>query len=75
MFGLAVLDYLLLNISKTLIITLGLGIIGGYFAVLIVYSLVAQYLFRQKHKEARERIKFYNNDLTKLLKMYEKEKR
>ena len=75
LFGLAVLDYLLLNISKTLIITLGLEIIGGYFAVLIVYSLVAQYLFRQKHKEARERIKFYNNDLTKLLKMYEKEKR
>jgi len=75
LFGLAVLDYLLLNISKTLIITLGLGIIGGYFAVLIVYSLVAQYLFRQKHKEAKERIKFYNNDLTKLLKMYEKEKR
>jgi len=75
LFGLAVLDYLLLNISKTLIITLGLEIIGGYFAVLIVYSLVAQYLFRQKHKEAKERIKFYNNDLTKLLKMYEKEKR
>ena len=32
-------------------------------------------IFRQKHKEAKERIKFYNNDLTKLLKMYEKEKR
>ena len=76
--GLAVLaglDYLVANISKTLIITMGLGIVGGYLAVLIVYSLVAQYLFRQKHKEARERIKFFNNDLTKLLKLYEKEKR
>ena len=76
--GLAVLaglDYLVANISKTLIITMGLGIVGGYLAVLIVYSLIAQYLFRQKHKEARERIKFFNNDLTKLLKLYEKEKR
>ena len=76
--GLAVLagfDYLVANISKTFIIALGLGIIGGYLAVLIIYSLIAQYLFRQKHKEARERIKFFNNDLTKLLKLYEKEKR
>ena len=76
--GLAVLaglDYFVANISKTFIIALGLGIIGGYLAVLIIYSLIAQYLFRQKHKEARERIKFFNNDLTKLLKLYEKEKR
>ena len=72
---LAGLDFLVANVSKTMIITLGAGIVGGYLAVLIIYSLVAQYLFRQKHKEARERIKFFNNDLTKLLKLYEKEKR
>ena len=72
---LAALDYLLLNLSKSLIITMGLAIVGGYLAVLIVYSLVAQYVFRHKHKGARERIRYYNNDLTKLLKMYEKEKR
>lgn len=71
----AALDFLLANISKALIITLGLVIIGGYLAVLIIYSLVAQYVFRQKHNEARERIRFYNNDLTKLLKWYEKERR
>ena len=71
---LAALDYLVANLSKKLIITLGLGIVGGYAAVLIVYILIAQYLFRKKHKEAKERIRFYNNDLEELLKMYEKEK-
>ena len=69
------LDFLLVNLSKTLIVTLVLGIAGGYVMILIVYVLLAQYLFRQKHKEAKERVRLYNEDLTELLKMYEKEKR
>lgn len=71
----AAFDFLVANISKALILAMVSGIVGGYLAVLIIYSLIAQYLFRQKHKEARERIRLYNNDLTELLKLYEKEKR
>ena len=72
---LASLDFLLLNLSKSLIITMILGIAGGYVAVLIIYILLAQYIFRQKHKEAKDRLASYNYNLTELLKMYEKEKR
>lgn len=72
---LAMLDFLLANLSKALLISMIFGIAGGYIAVLIIYIMIAQYLFRQKHKEARERVKLYNNNLTKLLKMYEKGKR
>lgn len=71
---LAALEFLLVNLSKTLIITMVFGIVGGYFAVLIVYTLISQYIFRKKHKEAKQRMKLFNYSLTELLKMYEKEK-
>lgn len=71
----AALDYILNNISKSFVIMLILGIAGGYVAILIVYGLIAQLLFSKRHKEARERVKDYNRNLTKLLRMYEKEKR
>lgn len=71
---LAALEFLLLNLSKTLIIRMVFGIVGGYFAVLIVYTLISQYIFRKKHKEAKQRMKLFNYSLTELLKMYEKEK-
>ena len=70
----AALDYLVANISKALIVMLGMGIAGGYLAVLVIYAFIARYVFSKKHKEARERIKGFNHDLTELLKMYEKEK-
>ena len=71
---LAALEFLLVNLSKTLIITMVFGIAGGYFAVLIVYTLISQYIFRKKHKEAKQRMNLFNYSLTELLKMYEKEK-
>ena len=72
---LAMMDYLLANISKSMIITCGMGAVGGYLAVLIIYAFITRYVFLKKHREARKRIKEYNFNLTKLLKMYEKEKR
>lgn len=71
----AALDFFLINLSKTLIIKMIFGIIGGYLAVLVIYLLITQYVFNQKYKNARQRIKLYNQDLTCLLKMYEKEKK
>lgn len=71
----AALDFILVNISKTFIIMLAMGIIAGYIAVLIVYILLAHLLFSRKHRAARDRIRDYNYNLTKLLKLYEKEKR
>lgn len=71
----AALDFLLINLSKALIIKIILGILGGYLAVLIIYLVIAQYVFNRRYKNARERMKIYDQDLTRLLKMYEKEKK
>ena len=42
--------------------------------ILAIYAGVTSHVYNQKHKDARQRVKMYNRDLIKLLKLYEKEK-
>ena len=37
--------------------------------------MFASHIFNKKHRESRQRVKKYNHDLTRLLKLYEREKR
>lgn len=46
-----------------------------YLFLLILYGVIASHIFNKKHRESRQRVKKYNHDLTRLLKLYEKEKR
>ena len=46
----------------------------GYICVWMLILLAGFDLYNQKHKDARQRVKMYNHDLIKLLKLYEKEK-
>ena len=46
-----------------------------YLFLLILYGLIASHIFNKKHRESRQRVKKYNHDLTRLLKLYEREKR
>ena len=46
-----------------------------YLFLLILYGVIASHIFNKKHRESRQRVKKYNNDLTRLLKLYEREKR
>ena len=72
---LAGLDSLMNSMSTGLIIIMGLLAIVGYFVLVIVYAVVSSHVFNRKHRQARQRVKKYNHNLTRLLKMYEKEKR
>ena len=54
-------------------ITLGIVVVAGYVVVLIVYAVVSNRIYNKKHRESRTRVKKYNHDLTRLLKIYEKE--
>ena len=66
-------EYLLENIHKMDLVTLGVYLIIGYVVVLVAYIGIASHLYNKKHQEARQRVKRYNHILTRLLKMYEKE--
>ncbi len=70
-----VLEDLLENMSNGVIVMLGGMILLGYVALIIIYAIITNHIYDEKHKEARQRVKKYNHDLTRLLRMYEKENR
>lgn len=72
--AIAGMDFILANISQSMIIMMAAVIIIGYLVVVIIYTLVANHVFDRKHREARQRMKIFNHNLTRLLKMYDKEK-
>lgn len=61
------------KMSLQLILVMGLTAVIGYLVVLLVYLVTASRLYNKKHQDARMRVKKYNHDLTRLLKIYEKE--
>ena len=73
--ALALLDILLAHMSTALLLTLALVAIVGYFALVILYALISNYVYKKKHKEAKRRLKEYNHDLIDLLKYYDRERR
>ena len=75
MFVLVKMEDILNNVSNGLIMMLAGAIVLGYISLIIVYLIVTGHIYNEKHKDARQRVKKYNHDLTRLLKMYEKENR
>lgn len=75
MVGLLGMGFFLGKMSSSLIIILAITVVGGYLFLLILYGVISSHIFNEKHKNARQRVKKYNHDLTRLLKSYEKEKR
>ena len=69
------LDELLSNMSNTLIVMLIGMVVLGYVSLVIVYAIITNHIYNEKHKDARQRVKKYNHNLTRLLRMYEKENR
>ena len=71
--GLAVLaglDSLLGHMSMAVMVLIGGMAIVGWLAVVIIYALITSHVYNEKHKNSRQRVKKYNHDLTRLLKMY-----
>lgn len=51
------------------------AIVTGYFMVIVITGIIAHDFYKKKHIKARKRVKRFNNNLTRLGRMYEKEKR
>ena len=74
LFGLANMDRLLENFTMKAMIILGVAVIAGYIAMIVVYSAIAHKFYQKKHIKARQRVKRYSHNLLLLNKLYEKEK-
>ena len=72
---LAGMDHILGKMSASMLIMLILILVISYLVLVILYAVIASHVFNDKHKKARQRVKKYNHDLLRLLKMYEKEKK
>ncbi len=68
-------DFWMEKMSVQSMIFLGIVAVVGYLAALIGYLVTASFIYDRKHQDARMRVKKYNHDLTRLLKIYEKEKK
>ncbi len=68
-----ILDTLLANMTLQMILVLGGVAVAGYAALMVIYVALANVIYNKKHKDARQRVKRYNHNLTRLLRMYERE--
>ncbi len=73
LFVLGIMDSLLEDLTLQSLIVLGILAVLGYILVVVVYAIISNAMFNKKHKDARQRVKRYNHNLTRLLKMYKRE--
>ena len=71
----AFLDELMKNLNMQFLVMLAAAVIIGYLVLVIFYGIVASHFYGTKHEKARKRVKQFNHDLTRLNRMYEREKR
>lgn len=71
--GLCMFDKLLGSMSMETLMAMAVTATMGYLAVVVIYALITYVIYNKRHQKARMRIKKYNHDLTRLLKIYEKE--
>ena len=71
----AFLDKILKNFNMPFLIMLAICVVTGYLVLVIVYVISASHFYKKKHDDARMRVKRFNHDLTRLNRMYEREKR
>ena len=68
-------DFLMEHLTMGMFFTLGTIAVLGYFVIIVIYVVAANRFYNKKHIEARTRIKKFNYNITRLLKIYEKENR
>lgn len=73
--GLAYMDVIMKHLNVPFALICGGGVVVGYIVIVIIYAIVSHDFYQKKHNEARKRVKKYNRDLLRLIKLYEKEKK
>lgn len=68
-------EYLLSNIHKMNLVSLGVELILGYVAMLVFYSLLTYIQYAVKYRKAKKSVKEYYVNLSKLARMYDREER
>ena len=73
--ALAFMSDIIKRFNMTFLVMLLICLATGYIVTVILYGIVASRFYQKKHGDARQRVKKFNHDLTRLNRMYEKERR
>ena len=69
------LEYLLDNIHKMNLVSMGAVVLIGYIAVLVLYSILTYIQYNVKYHRAKKSVKNYYGELTRLEKLYNREEK
>lgn len=67
-------DALLKDLTMTKLFIMIAVAVGTYIILVVVYCVCASSFYKSKHNKAKQRVKMYYRDLSRLGKMYMKEK-
>lgn len=73
--GIAFMDEIMAQFSVPFLVMLTAVLATLYLVLLLFYGTVASRFYSKKHNDARQRVKRFNYDLTRLNRMYEKERK
>ena len=68
-------DYILEHLTLDFIVVFIICIVGLYLALMLLYIIGANQFYKKKYSDARQRLKKFNHNLTRLNRMYEKERK
>ena len=68
------LDFILDYMSKSMLMKMAIVVIIGYLIVVVIYTVILRRIYNRRHRKARQRMRTFNYNLIKLLKMYDKER-
>ncbi|SHK61734.1 hypothetical protein [Hespellia stercorisuis] len=68
------MDAIMKNLTINKTITLCVGVVVVYVVLVIIYAIAANQFYKAKHNKAKQRVKKYYRDLSRLGKLYMKEK-
>lgn len=69
------LEEILEHLSVDFLVMFVICIVGMYLALVLLYAIGASQFYKKKYSDARQRLKNFNHELTRLNRMYEKERR
>ena len=72
--GVCNLDALLKDLTVTKLFIMGGAVVGAYLVILIIYCVCPGSFYKTRHNKAKQRMKKYYRDLSRLGKLYMKEK-
>ena len=68
-------EYLIDNVHKMNLVSLGVEVILGYVAVLVLFSVLTYIQYTIKYRKAKKSVKNYYEELTQLNKIYSREEK